>query len=152
MMNRKELENQVQMAARDQGVSNVLFRNALGRKLGLNVTDTEALSFLTIRGSATPTELARYTGLTTGSATAMLDRLEAAGLIKRTANPRDRRGAIVEIEPKYNQMAWPLVADIQKLNADLISRYTDDELKTIADFLSRMTENVREQTKVIEAN
>lgn len=148
-MNRKELENRVMEAARDQGLSNVLFRNALGRRLGLNVTDTEALSFLTIRGSATPTELARYTGLTTGSTTALLDRLEKSGLVKRTANPHDRRGAIVEIEPKYNQMAWPLVADIQKLNAEVIALYTDEELKTIADFLTRMTGNVRDQTTAI---
>jgi DNA-binding MarR family transcriptional regulator len=149
MMSRKDLETQVMSAARDQGISNVLFRNALGRKLDLNVTDTEALSFLTIKGSATPTELAQYTGLTTGSTTALLDRLEKGGLVKRTANPRDRRGAIVEIEPKYNQKAWPLVADIQKLNTEVIARYTDEELKTIADFLRRMTENVKDQTKKI---
>jgi DNA-binding MarR family transcriptional regulator len=116
------------------------------------VTDTEALSFLTINSTATPTQLARYTGLTTGSTTAMIDRLEAAGLVKRTANPRDRRGAIVRIEPKYNQMAWPLVADIQKLNTEVIASYTDDELKTIADFITRMTENVRGQTKAIGDN
>ena len=149
-MNRTDLETAVMMASRDQGVCNVLFRNAMGRKLGLNVTDTEALSFLTINTSATPTELAKYTGLTTGSTTAMLDRLEKAGLIKRTANPKDRRGAIVAIQPKYNQMAWPLVADIQKLNTDVIASYTDEELKTIADFLNRMTKNVKDQTTAID--
>ena len=77
-MTRQDLERQVMMAARDQGVSSVLFRNAIGRKLGLSVTDNECLSYLAIKGEATPSELARYTGLTTGSATAMLDRLEKA--------------------------------------------------------------------------
>ena len=83
MISKKDLEKQVFMAAREQGISSVLFRNAIGRKLGLNITDSECLSFLTIKGISTPTQLARYTGLTTGSVTAMLDRLEKASPIDR---------------------------------------------------------------------
>src|SRR5581483_10759074 len=69
MIAKKDLQKQVFMAARDQGISSVLFRNAIGRRLGLSITDWECLSFLTIKGVSTPTELAHYTGLTTGSAT-----------------------------------------------------------------------------------
>ena len=73
---KRDLEKQVFAAARDNGISSVLFRNVIARKLGLNITDGECLSLLSIKGVSTPTELARYTGLTTGSTTAMLDRLE----------------------------------------------------------------------------
>lgn len=150
MNSKKDLEKQVMAAARDQGISSVLFRNAVGRKLGLSVTDSECLSLLSIKGVCTPTELARYTGLTTGSATAMLDRLEKANFIMRKPNPNDRRGVLVEINKVYLDMAGPLVAGIQKSHAELMVQYSDKELTVIADFLTRFTKNVNDQTELIE--
>ncbi len=140
----------VLMAARDQGISSVLFRNAMGRKLSLNITDSECLSLVTIKGTSTPTELARYTGLTTGSTTAMLDRLEKAKFITRKPNPSDRRGVLIEVNERSRNIIDPLVADIQKAHKQLLSSYSPKELEIIADFLTRFTENVKEQTKKIE--
>lgn len=149
---RNELEKQVFMAARDQGISSVLFRNATGRKLGLNITDWECLSLLTIKGTSTPTELARFTGLTTGSTTAMLDRLERANLITRKPNVNDRRGVLIEINQnsKISKQSKKLVGPIQKSHQELIARYSDEELRTIADFLAGFTQNVVEHTRIIE--
>ncbi len=139
------------IAAREQGISSVLFRNATGRKLGLNVTDSECLSILSIRGGvSTPTELGRYTGLTTGSTTAMLDRLEKAQFIKRVPNPDDRRGVLVKIDKKYAEKAGPLVSGVQKAHSNLVASYSAKELETIIDFLTRFTQNVKDQTQKIE--
>jgi DNA-binding MarR family transcriptional regulator len=145
-----ELKKQVFIALRDQGISSVVFRNATRRKLGLNVTDSECLSFLSIKGVSTPTELARYTGLTTGSTTAMLDRLEKAKFITRKPSPSDRRGVVIEINKHWMEVAGPLVVGVQKAHNELISTYSDEELETIADFLTRFTKNVQEYTKKIE--
>jgi DNA-binding MarR family transcriptional regulator len=150
MSTKQDLEKKVMIAARDQGISSVLFRNATSRKLGLNITDSECLSLLTIKGVSTPTELARYTGLTTGSATAMLDRVEKAGFIRRKPNPKDRRGILIEIDSKWTETAGPLVAGVQKAQSELIASYSDEELKTIANFLTRFADNVKEQIKTIE--
>ncbi len=150
MHSREDLEKEVMVAARDQGIGSVLFRNALGRKLGVNVTDNECLSFLTIQGVATPSELAHYTGLTTGSTTAMLDRLEKAGFIMRKPNPKDRRGVLIEVNKKWMAAAGPLVAGIQSAHRELLGSYSDKELIVIADFLKRFTYNVHEHTKKIE--
>lgn len=150
MDSRKDLEKQVFLAARDQGISSVLFRNTTRRRLGLNVTDSECLSMLSIKGIATPTELSRYTGLTTGSTTAMLDRLEKAKFIRRKPNPADRRGVLIEINEPWGVAAGPLVAGVQQAHRELIASYTDEELKTIADFLTRFTKNVTDQTKLLE--
>jgi len=146
----RDLEKRVFAAARDNGISAVLFRNAVARKIGLNVTDWECLSLLSIKGTSTPTELARYTGLTSGSATAMLDRLERAQFISRKPNPDDRRGVRIEINQKWSQTAGPLVRGVQEAHAELIASYSDEELETISDFLTRFTKNVTEQTKKIE--
>jgi DNA-binding MarR family transcriptional regulator len=150
MNSKKDLEEQVMTAARDNGISSVLFRNAIARRLNLNAADAACLGLLAIKGISTPSELARYAGLTTGATTAMLDRIENAGFIRRKPNPRDRRGVLIEIDEKYTETAWPLVAGIQNAQRELIASYTDRELKTIADFLTRFTENVKQHTTKIE--
>ena len=150
MGTRQVLEIKVLGAARDNGTSSVLFRNEIGKKLGLNITDSQCLSLLSIKGTSTPTQLAEHTGLTTGSATAMLDRLEKAQFIKRLPNPKDRRGVVVEINKKYREQVGPLVMGVQKAHNQLLSNYSDQELETIADFLTRFTDNVEESTKAIK--
>lgn len=152
MNTKQELEKKVFFAARDQGVSSVLFRNAIARKLNLNATDSECLSFLTIKGTSTPTELARFTGLTTGSTTAMLDRLEKVHFIVRKPNPNDRRGVLIEIDPHYTQLAMPLVMGVQKSHKELLASYSNEELATIADFLTHFTKNVTEHIDKIDKN
>lgn len=153
IMNAKQdLEKQVVKAAQEYGISNVLFRNAIGRKLGLNIADMECLSLLLIKGISTPTELARYTGLTTGSATVMLDRLETAKLITRKPNPKDRRGVLIEVNKESAATVGPLVAGVQKALRELAASYSDKELKTIADYLTRYTKNATEQTDSIDNN
>jgi len=146
----KDLQRRVIIAARDYGISTVLFRNATGRKLGLNIADTECFSLLQLKGISTPTELARYTGLTTGSATAMLDRLEKAELITRKPNPKDRRGVLIEINRQNTGAVGPMVASAQKSLHELVESYSDRELEIIADFLTRFTTNVTEYTSSLE--
>lgn len=146
----RDLEKRVFAAARDNGVSSVLFRNAVARKLGLNTTDWDCLSILSIKGISTPTELARYTGLTSGSTTAMLDRLEKARFIRRKVNPDDRRGVMIELTEKWAETTGPLVSGVQQAHAELLATYSDEALEIIADFMTRFTNNVVESTKLIE--
>ncbi len=150
MNSKADLEKEVLMAAAEYGINSVLFRNATGRKLGLNITESECLSLLRIKGISTPTELAHYTGLTTGSTTTMLDRLEKAGFITRRHNPNDRRGVLIEINKETAVTTAPLVAGVQKAHKELIASYSTAELEIIADFLIRFTQNIKEHTKMIE--
>jgi DNA-binding MarR family transcriptional regulator len=136
---KKELEHQVIMGAREYGISTTLFRNAIGSKLGVNVTDMECLALLFFRGIATPTELSRYTGLSSGATTAMLDRLERAKLITRRPNPADRRGTLIAVEKKSIETVGPLFASTRQAQDALVSSYSEAELTTIADFFQRFT-------------
>jgi DNA-binding MarR family transcriptional regulator len=147
---REDLERQVMMAARESNISSILFRNATARRLGLNITDSVCLSVLAITGVSSPTELARYTGLTSGAATAMLDRLEKADFIRRKPNPEDRRGTLIEITDTWTEKAGRLVSGIQESQMDLVASYSARELEIIADFLTRFADNVKEHTGLIE--
>jgi len=127
------------MGARQYGISTTLFRNAVGDKLGVNVTDMECLALLFFKGIATPTELSRYTGLSSGATTAMLDRLEKARLIKRQPNPNDRRGTLIMVEKSSVKTVGPMFADARKAQNELVASYSEKELEIIADFFMKFT-------------
>lgn len=145
-----DLKTKVLIAARDYGINSILFRNALGRKLNLNVTESMCLSLLGIKSISSPKELADYIGLTTGATTTLLDRLEKKNFIKRRPNPKDRRGILIEFDDEYSKKAAKLVAGIGKANLDLVNSYSDKDLEIITDFLTRFTQNIVENTKKIE--
>ncbi len=149
MNSKEELETAVLMAARDYGIGTILFRNALAKKLGLNLTESLCLTILGIKNVSSPSELARYTGLTTGATTTMLDRLEKKHFLRRRANPDDRRGVLIEIDDHYSALAADLVKGIQKAYRDVIEGYSVEELAVIRDFLIRFTGNLTEESERI---
>lgn len=150
MKAKPDLEKQIQLLVREYNMSSVLLRNAVCRKMGLNITDMECLSLLMIKSISTPTELARYTAMTTGSATVMLDRLEKANFISRNPNPKDRRGTLITINRQSTKKIATLFSDTQEAQNKLIESYSESELKTIASFLAQFTENMNFQVKSIE--
>lgn len=134
-----ELKQRALMAVRDYGIHLMLFRNAMSEWAGLNVTDMECLRLLFSKGVATPSELARQTGLTSGAATAMLDRLEKAGLIVRQPNPNDRRGTLITPAASAAEKAASWFASARTAQDELISRYSEHELEIIADVFEQFT-------------
>lgn len=139
-LTKSELVHTVIMAARENGIATTLFRNAVGDKIGVNVTDMECLGLLFFKGIATPTELSKYTGLSSGATTAMLDRLEKAKLIKRQPNPNDRRGTLIEVDKGSVKTVGPLFAGTRQAQNQLVASYSVEELRVIADFFQRFTE------------
>ncbi|MCP2323949.1 DNA-binding MarR family transcriptional regulator [Hamadaea flava] len=74
----------------------VLHGQATAQALGMHATDLYALSVLQYAGRLTSGEIAERTGLTTGAATRLIDRLESRGLVRRVVDPADRRKVVVE--------------------------------------------------------
>lgn len=135
-----ELTKRALAAVREYGVHLTLFRNAMSEWAGLNVTDMECLRFLFLKGIATPSELARHTGLTSGATTAMLDRLERAGFIERRPNPKDRRGTLIVPAKLSAEKAAAWFESARKAQEELISSYSEQELEIISDVFERFTE------------
>jgi DNA-binding MarR family transcriptional regulator len=132
-----DLKKRALMAVREYGVNLTMFRNAMSEWAGLNVTDMECLRLLFQKGIATPSELARYTGLTSGATTAMLDRLEKANLIERRPNPDDRRGTLIAPAQSSAEKAAAWFTSARQAQDELISRYSESELEIIADVFER---------------
>ncbi len=145
-----ELEERALNAVREYGVQLAHFRSAMDEWAGLNPTDMECLRLLFLEGVSTPSKLARHTGLTTGATTAMLDRLEQAGLIERHPNPADRRGTLISTTPSCSQKMAGWFASARQAQADLIAQFTGQELEIIADAFERFARLWEREREKIE--
>lgn len=147
-----DLRRRVTMGVREYGIQNVLFRNAIAKRLGVNVTDMECLRLLFSKKFATPTELAAHTGLTSGATTAMLDRLEAAGMIERQPNPEDRRGTLVSFRQPRPEVVGPWFISSRRAQDKLIASFSEEELGAIADFFEKSVRMWEEERQKLLGN
>ena len=147
---KNELKKRALMAVRDYGVNLTQFRNAISEWAGLNVTDMECLRLLFQKGIATPSELSRFTGLTSGATTAMLDRLEKAGLIERRPNPNDRRGSLIAPAPSSGEKAASWFESARSAQDQLISSYSESELEIIANAFERFAKLWEDERKKVQ--
>jgi DNA-binding MarR family transcriptional regulator len=145
-----DLKKRALTAVAEYGVNLTRFRNAMSEQQGLNVTDMECLRLLFMRGTATPSELARHTGLTSGATTAMLDRLEKAGLIERRPNPNDRRGTLITPAGSSTARVASWFESARKAQDELISSYSESELEIIADVFERFTKLWDQERETIQ--
>ena len=79
------------------------------RVLGVSRNDLRCLNLLE-RGPVSPTRIADALGLTKGSVTVLLDRLEKKELVRRMPAPDDGRGVVVEA----TRQAWMSLATIYR--------------------------------------
>ncbi|MCU1438750.1 MAG: hypothetical protein JWP66_1837 [Naasia sp.] len=73
------------------------YRRRVAHRFGVSVTELRALAQLSEHDELTPRQLADRLDLTTGSVTALLDRLEEADLVRRTRHPSDRRSLQLQL-------------------------------------------------------
>jgi DNA-binding MarR family transcriptional regulator len=97
---RAQLEAELSRESRTYLASYVLFNQALADHLGLHPTDVQAISLITAAPEMlTVKQIAEVTGLTTGSATRLVDRLERGGYVTRQPDEQDRRRVLVAAVP-----------------------------------------------------
>jgi DNA-binding MarR family transcriptional regulator len=135
--NKADLKQRVVLGARAYGIGSVLFRRLAGQSFGVNDTDMECFGAIFYQKLATPSQLARYTGLSSGATTTMLDRLEKGGLIERKPNPQDRRSTIITISKDGAAKARPLFESLRISQDKIMSSYAEQELGILADFFEK---------------
>ncbi|RAN69556.1 hypothetical protein B5P43_35355 [Bacillus sp. SRB_336] len=119
------------------------FRNLRARELHLGSNDVLALGHLHDGGSMAPKVLSALMGVTSGTMTAMLDRVEKAGFLRREPNPDDRRALLLRLTPAgEHAMQWldeEFDATVRETLAGLPGM-TPDELHHILNELSSSLE------------
>nr|WP_269440225.1 MarR family transcriptional regulator [Arthrobacter sp. zg-Y769] len=113
--------------------------DAFAHSNGLNTTDMRALVLIMeaeIRHEAlTAGQLSARLGTSSGATTAVIDRLERIGHIHRNRNHSDRRKVTLHFEPLAMQLAGAYFGPLGALTDEVMSRYTETELRTILGFM-----------------
>lgn len=139
-------------AGREYAGRSLMFHQAVADRMGVNATDFKCLDLARGAREMTPTKLAELTGLTTGSITAVLDRLEAAGYVRRIHDQDDRRKVKIEFNadqvlPKLE----PVFASLSTAMAEAVgTRYTRDDLTAILDFIETSSQVLQAETEKIK--
>jgi len=108
---------------------------AAAARLGINQTDLRCLDVLLQRESAAPGELGAALGLTTGSVTAMLDRLDRLGYLTREPDPADRRRSVVRASERTRKAAAEIYMPLAQDAHAGLQKYTAEELTLLLDFV-----------------
>jgi DNA-binding MarR family transcriptional regulator len=85
-----------------------------------------------------PTAICEVLGRTTGGMSLTLDRLQAAGLVRRLPDPADRRRVVVEATEEGVALAMRVNVELHRWEDSLAT--TDDERRQLAATLARLTD------------
>lgn len=136
---RADLLKTLEETLRKVGAQSVLLSDTVAKIVGLHSTDLECLDLLLLSGPATAGGLSKHSGLTTGATTAVIDRLERAGLVRRIHDSEDRRRVMVEALPGSVRHIEPLYRRLAIATTKLNEEYDDRALSIVADYLTRAT-------------
>lgn len=112
-----------------------LLDQAFADFVGINRTDTRCLDIVHQSGPMAAGELARQAGLTTGAVTAVIDRMEKAGLLQRAFDPADRRKVLVDVTPDAERLADEVYGPLAQAGRTHLAALTDEQILTIVAFL-----------------
>ena len=141
---------ELMLALRKFTRSTLLLQHVIAENMGLHVTDAECIDFLQEMGPSTAGDLAKATRLTTGAITNVIDRLEKAGFVNRSPDPKDRRKVIVSFIPKKHTPAKVRYHALAGRVQNLFSGYTDRQLKFLIRHTHELTGIYQSQINNIE--
>jgi len=118
---------------------------AAAARLDISRSDFRCLDILSRGTAMTPGQLAAETGLTTGAVTALLDRLEKSGYVRRERDRIDRRKILVRPSKRATAEVWPMFRGVSQDATRILSQFSEGELATILRFLTINQEAIRKR-------
>jgi DNA-binding MarR family transcriptional regulator len=119
---------------------------AFAERHGMHHTDLRALLAVLNaeqRGAPlTPGELSAAVGLSSGSTTALIDRLERQGHLRRVRGDADRRRVRLHYVPAALSLAQGFFGPLGLRTGQVMNDFTPQEMAAIARFLRAMTETI----------
>jgi DNA-binding MarR family transcriptional regulator len=118
---------------------------------GLNRGEVGVLGALRVAGASNPLSPTRlFKGLMLSSAgiTSRLDRLERRGLVRRTRDPNDRRGILVELTDEGKRVLEEAVTAENGSAHKLLGSLTLEERETLAELLRKLLADLEPNSSV----
>ncbi|MFF7765042.1 MarR family winged helix-turn-helix transcriptional regulator [Streptomyces massasporeus] len=119
-----------------------LFAAEFAGRNGLHPTDVRALIHLLDAGRedvrATPGWLGAQLGVNSASTTALVDRLERLGLVRRERDTRDRRRVLLVVQDEAVRLGWSFFGPLIHEMVDSMRSFDEAELAVVRRFLLAM--------------
>lgn len=119
-------------------------RQRLAAELGIGISEILALGHLFHDGELTPRDLSDRMNLSSGTMTALVDRLEESGLASRGPNPTDRRSQFVSITEAGSEAMEGVYARLDVSAQQAINPLRPDQRR---EFITLVTEIATEMDK-----
>jgi DNA-binding MarR family transcriptional regulator len=117
----------------------VLHNDWVSQQTGLGASEAQSLHLVQIHGEMTPGELARLTGLSTGTVTGVVDRLEKAGFVRRERSDGDRRKVHIRVDlQKIDEVFGPLYANQAARLQRAVEELSPRDQAAVAKFLAAL--------------
>ncbi|WP_405558645.1 MarR family transcriptional regulator [Streptomyces sp. NBC_01171] len=112
---------------------------------GLHPTDVRALIHLLDAARAdtraTPGWLGEQLRLNSAGTTALVDRLERLGLVRRSRDTTDRRRVLLEVQEKATELGWTFFGPVIGGVVAATDGFEEGELETVRRFLTAVLES-----------
>lgn len=95
-------------------------------------------------------ELAQKTGLAKNTLTAMLGRMEEAGLVVRRASPADRRQSLIALTEKARSLREKYEEVSQRMNEVFFQGFSPEEARRLDGMLDRILENLERTERTMK--
>ncbi|NCY21948.1 MarR family transcriptional regulator [bacterium] len=119
-----------------------LFRKTSAKRL--SIPQYTLLGFLAAESGVPMGNLAKQMGHATSATTGLVDRLEAADLVKRQSVRGDRRQKLVEITPKGRELVGKMQAELRQHLGGILSRLDAPDQDAWVRIYRKMEEYCRE--------
>ncbi|WP_420451970.1 MarR family winged helix-turn-helix transcriptional regulator [Ilumatobacter sp.] len=112
----------------------------IAEQMEMGTRDVSALEHLAERPELGPADLASILGISTASATVLIDRLEDAGHVERRAHPSDRRRKQINVTEHATAEMFRTLQPLFDALTAIDDNYTPSEAATIASYLRAVTD------------
>lgn len=129
-----------------------LFRSRIDRAfeqagLGLTAGEARTLAYVNLHPGLKQSALAEKMNVEPMTLVGFLDRLEAAGLVERAADPRDRRAKIISLTPAAEPYLDGIGAAAATVRAAATEGFTEVERAQLRDFMERVRANLGREAR-----
>ena len=138
-------------AMRDFRHQTEMMRDRLAKRASMHPTDFNCIGYLHHNGPTAPRDIIAYLGLTSGSGTALFDRLESEGYIRRLPNPADRRSVLIDLDADRAAMVVQRYIEFEEVATAALDSYNDAEIAVITGFFGKLQEIASEIEKRVAA-
>lgn len=137
---KSELIEELIEAVRVNQVATDKMDDAGARALDVNRTDGRCLDVIQRSGRVSAGRLATEAGLTSGTITAVIDRLAERGYVRRVPDPADRRRVLVELTEVAAARAAEIWGPLGERSRPRLAAYSRAELEFLIGFMRIGTE------------